>query len=198
MARVRVFNPSPTRKNLFGFGRSREVSGPQPGDSVKVRFSKRGESELMWVQVTGKRGKKYSGVLDNEPVVINKQIGDRVSFSKSQIVGNNPSDATTTQRSNSMQRRVRTNQQQPAASGAATGTAIADVTASQDSLRKQNERLKQKIESMQDTLDEIADEASAPADGSELDPDTLATKLDAILDLAAPGSCDDDDDDTDV
>jgi hypothetical protein len=116
MARVRVFNPSPTRKNLFGFGRSREVSGPQPGDSVKVRFSKRGESELMWVQVTGKRGKKYSGVLDNEPVVINKQIGDRVSFSKSQIIGNNPSDATTTQRSNSMQRRVRTNQQQPAAS----------------------------------------------------------------------------------
>jgi hypothetical protein len=196
MAKVRVFNPSrPTRENWFGFGRSREAVGdPKPGDLVKVRFTQRGESERMWVQVTGKRGRKYTGILDNEPVVVDKRLGDRVSFSKSRIVGNNPTEVTTTRRrSNSMQRTVRSNQQQ-ATSGAA-GTAIAKVTATQDALRKENERLKQKVETMQDTLDEIADVASAPADGSELDSDELATKLDTILDLAAPGSCDDTDQD---
>jgi hypothetical protein len=95
-----------------------------------------------------------------------------------------------------MQRTVRTNQQgATGAAGSKTGTAIAQVTAAQDKVRKENARLKQKIESMQDTLDEIADVASAPADGSKLDPDELATKLDTVLDLAAPDSCDDDDED---
>ena len=96
-----------------------------------------------------------------------------------------------------MQRTVRTNQQGAtrARGGSPTGAAGSTTGTAQDKLQSENRRLKQKIESMQDTLDEIADEATAPADGSELDPDTLATKLDAILDLAAPGSCDDDDTD---
>lgn len=108
----------------------------------------------------------------------------------------NPTDptdvVTTRKRSNSMQRTVRSNQQQAAGAPTAstTRTAIASVTATQDKLRTENQRLKQKIESMQDTLDEIADVASAPADGSEPDQDQLKTDLDTILDLAAPGSCD--------
>ncbi len=103
-----------------------------------------------------------------------------------------------------MQRRVRTNQQQQPATGASgaadstTGTAIAQLTAANAKLVKENTRLQQKVEDQQDVLDEIADVASAPADGSELDPDELTTKLDTILDLAAPGSCDDDADDTDA
>ena len=54
-------------------------------------------------------------------------------------------------------------------------------------LCKENDRLKRKLESFQGTLDEIADVASASADGSE-DEDELREKLNTILDLAAPDS----------
>jgi|SRR5882672_609421 len=63
---------------------------PKPGDLVKVVFTRFGQGERLWVRVTGKRGSKFTGVLDNEPVVIHKELGDKVRFSASQIVRDNP------------------------------------------------------------------------------------------------------------
>ena len=65
----------------------------------------------------------------------------------------------------------------------------------EDNLRKENERLKKKIEGFQDRLDEIADVASA--DDSTEDEDQLKEKLNTVLDLAAPGSADEDEEDED-
>lgn len=142
------------RKNLFGFFERKEAAGgPETGDSVKVRFTRGGETERIWVKVTGKSGKKYKGVLDNEPVVINKSLGDSVTFSRSQIVegpGANP----------------RTNPEE---------------------LCDENDKLKQKVESLEETLHEIADVAAASRDGSE-DEDELKEKLNTVLDLAEPDS----------
>jgi hypothetical protein len=96
------------------------------------------------------------------------------------------------QRSNPIQRKIGTNQQS-AGTGTA-GSSSAQAAEREDKLRKENERLKAKIESFQDKLDEIADVASASPDGSEDDDvDELAEKLNTILDLAAPGSEDDTD-----
>jgi hypothetical protein len=67
----------------------------------------------------------------------------------------------------------------------------------EEKLRKENELLKKKLESFQDRLDEIADVASASADDSEEDEDQLKGKLNAVLDLAAPGSADEDEEEED-
>jgi hypothetical protein len=92
----------------------------------------------------------------------------------------------------------RINQQQVTGDAKEFGIAIADAQAREDALRKHNDQFKQKIATFQDKLDEIADLASAPADGSEYDQDELIEHLNAILDIAAPGSTDDDEDDEDT
>jgi hypothetical protein len=74
------------RNSFFGlFGRARRQSY-QCGDVVKVRFIYRGQSERIWVRVTNHCGGKFTGVLDNDPVVIPKNRGDVVHFKGSQIV----------------------------------------------------------------------------------------------------------------
>jgi hypothetical protein len=73
--------------NLFGFSFGRkERRSYQVGDEVKVRFSVRGEAERIWVRITSHRGRNFTGVLLNDPVVIAKDYGDTVRFKSSQIV----------------------------------------------------------------------------------------------------------------
>jgi hypothetical protein len=79
------------RKNLFGFGEGRDPRYEiKVGDLLKVAFTRRGETERIWVKVTGKSGRKYTGTLANDPVVLNKSFGDTVKFGKSQIIQKNP------------------------------------------------------------------------------------------------------------
>src|SRR5207302_9649907 len=68
------------------------------------------------------------------------------------------------------------------------------LLAREDKLRKENDELKRKVESFKDKLDEIADVASASPNDSE-EEDELKEKLNTILDLAAPDSVYDEDDD---
>jgi len=82
-------NPCAMQRNLFGFGRSKRETYAV-GDLVKVHFHKGSEGERIWVKITGRRGRKWIGTLDNEPVVINKSYGDTVSFSGRQILEKNP------------------------------------------------------------------------------------------------------------
>jgi hypothetical protein len=72
-------------RNLFGFGRNTRQSY-QCGDVVKVRFVYRGQAERIWVRITNHCGGKFTGILDNDPVLIPKENGDTVHFKGSQIV----------------------------------------------------------------------------------------------------------------
>ena len=79
--------------NFFGLFASRE-SKMSPGQLAKVVFPVRGSydgkhisGERIWVRITGHRGRKYTGVLDNEPKFIRgKHLGSSVSFRRAQIV----------------------------------------------------------------------------------------------------------------
>lgn len=72
-----------------------------------------------------------------------------------------------------------------------------DIQAEAERLNQFNE-LQRENEKLQDQLDKVADLASAPADPAAADSlteDDLKDKLNAILDVAAPGEADDSEDD---
>jgi len=79
-----IMGANPLR-NLFGFGRKTRQSY-QCGDEVKVRFHRGRLAESIWVRVTNHCGRKFTGILLNDPAVIPKENGDTVHFTGSQIV----------------------------------------------------------------------------------------------------------------
>jgi hypothetical protein len=83
-AELLIMGANPFR-NLFGFGRKKRQSY-ECGDVVKVRFVYRGMAERIFVRITNHCGGKFTGILDNDPVVIPKRNGDIVHFKGSQIV----------------------------------------------------------------------------------------------------------------
>jgi hypothetical protein len=85
-AELLVMGANPLRNSFFGlFGRKKKQSY-ECGDQVKVRFRYRGMTERIWVRVKNHCGRKYTGILLNDPVVIKKENGDTVHFTGSQIV----------------------------------------------------------------------------------------------------------------
>jgi hypothetical protein len=142
-----------------------------------------------WTDKQAAAAKDLAEIYAREVLEDDDRADDIAAMTPAEYAAEQLQKVNPTRRMNSMKRKVRTNQQ------TVTGAAIAQPSADQDKLRRENARLKKKIESMQDTLDEIADVASASPDGSEdNDPDELCTKLNTILDLAAPGAADDDED----
>jgi hypothetical protein len=83
-AELLLMGANPLR-NLFGFGRKQRQSYGC-GDVVKVRLVYRGMAERIWVKITNHCGRKFTGILDDDPVVIPKENGDTVHFTGSQIV----------------------------------------------------------------------------------------------------------------
>lgn len=70
-----------------------EREAVQVGDQVKLRFVKKDVGmgpggERMWVEVTKVRGKRFSGRLMNQPVVIEDlAYGDEVEFGPEHVIG---------------------------------------------------------------------------------------------------------------
>jgi hypothetical protein len=63
------------------------------GSFAKLIFAGR-PSERMWVKVTGKRGGRYTGVLDNAPVAVSGvRLGDRISFGPEHVIDTMPAGA---------------------------------------------------------------------------------------------------------
>lgn len=59
------------------------------GEFAKLKFVDECGTEYMWVKVTGvdKKGEKYKGILDNDPVlVLSVRYGDNIEFEKEDIL----------------------------------------------------------------------------------------------------------------
>ena len=173
-----------------------QVSPAALDESHRIRvFNPRKRKQ--WTRQQARAAKDLAEIYAHEVLQDDDRADEIADMTPEEYAAKQGAEISEARRSNSMQRKVRTNQQQVTGAG---GAAIAQAPATQDKLRKENDRLKKKIESMQDTLDEIADVASAsPNSSGDDDPDQLAEKLNTVLDLAAPGSAaDDDDDETDT
>lgn len=58
------------------------------GDVVKLGFEKKDDmTERMWVIITHISGDQFEGKLDNDPVIIDIKIGDKVEFKAKNIIG---------------------------------------------------------------------------------------------------------------
>ncbi len=54
-----------------------QIEALQPGDFVKLIFEDR---ERMWVKITSREGDEFTGVLNNDPVIVDMKCGDKVLF----------------------------------------------------------------------------------------------------------------------
>ena len=56
------------------------------GNYVKIGFKGKYSNEYMWAKVTWGNGNEFEGILDNDPVIIEKlKCGDNVKFSKDDV-----------------------------------------------------------------------------------------------------------------